>query len=143
MRKVLFLIAVATAMVAIPVASASADYGKGAERQIELSANLGGRDGGGVWLWIELNSKGKGDYAGSDCGHGGLGAAADKGDVEWKEVGGELVITGIVLNGLEGFHTTVTVPSNVGHYTGSLGSFVTLPAFIPSSLGNSQLQVAP
>jgi hypothetical protein len=53
------------------------------------------------------------------------------------------VITGITLNGLEGFPTTVTVPFKVGHYTGTLGSFLTLPGFIPSSLGKSQLQVAP
>jgi hypothetical protein len=142
MRKVLFLAALAVAAIAIPVTSASASYGKGAERQIELSANLGGPEGGGAWLWIELNSEGTGDYTGSDCGHG-LGAVADKGDVEWEEVGGELVIKGIVLNGLEGFPTTVTVPAKTGHYTGTLGSFLTLPEFIPSGIGNSQLQVAP
>jgi hypothetical protein len=141
MRKALFFVALAAAMVAVPAASASA-YGKGAERQIELSANLGGREGGGVWLWIELNSEGTGDYTGSDCGHG-LGAAADMGDVEWEEVGGQLVITGVVLNGLEGFPTTVTVPAKLGHYTGTLGSFLTLPEFIPPFVGKSQLQVAP
>jgi hypothetical protein len=53
------------------------------------------------------------------------------------------VITGIVLNGLEGFPTTVTVPAELGHYTGKLETFLTLPPFIPSSVGRSQLQVAP
>jgi len=53
------------------------------------------------------------------------------------------VITGMVLNGLEGFPTTVTVPAKLGHYMGNLGTFLTLPPFIPSSLGTSQLQVAP
>jgi hypothetical protein len=143
MRKLLLLAALTAAIVAIPVASASADYGKGAYRQIELSANIGGRHGGGVWLWIVLNSNGKGDYAGSDCGHGGVGAASDKGDVEWERVGSNLMITGVVLNGLEGFPTTVTVPAKTGHYKGTVGEFLTLPAFIPPNIGNSQLQVAP
>lgn len=144
MRRVLFLTTLVAAMVAIPVASASADYGTGAEHQIELSANLAGRGGGGVWLWIELNSEGTGNYAGSDCGHGGQGAAADKGDVEWEEVEGQLVIHGVVLSGLGEFPTTVTVPAESGHYTGSLGSFIELP-FPPevTESGNSQLQVAP
>jgi hypothetical protein len=52
------------------------------------------------------------------------------------------VISGIVLNGLGGFQATVTVPAAYGHYTGTIGSFITLPAFIPN-IGNSQLQVAP
>lgn len=155
MRKLLFLAALTAALIAIPVAGASADYGKGAYRQIELSANTPGREGGGAWLWIELNrskptsTNGTGDYAGSDCGHGGLGAASDKGDVEWEEVGGKLVIHGVILNGFrsplfpEGFETTVTVPAETGHYTGPIGKFLTLPFFIDPSKGNSQLQVAP
>jgi hypothetical protein len=44
---------------------------------------------------------------------------------------------------LEGFPTTITVPDSYGHYTGTVGSFLTLPPFIPASIGNSQLQVAP
>jgi hypothetical protein len=152
MKRLLLLAGVLTAMIVVPVASASADYGKSAVRQIELSANLAGREGGGVWLWIELNSNHTGDYTGSDCGHGGQGAASDKGDVEWESVTmegkEELVITGVILNGLAEWPTVVTVPAKVGHYKGALGTFLTLPPFIippevAAVAGNSQLQVAP
>ena len=128
---------------------ASADYGKGAVYQIELSANASGPQGGGVWLWFGLNKDGTGDYQGSDCGHGGAGAAHDGGDVTWAVDRGKVVISGVVLNGLPGpdgtpgFPTTVTVPAAYGHYTGTLGSFIILPPFIPSGIGSSQLQVAP
>jgi hypothetical protein len=53
------------------------------------------------------------------------------------------VIPNVVLNGLGGFPATVTVPDTLGHYTGTVGSFITLPPFIPVGAGNSQLQVAP
>ena len=124
-------------------ATALADYGSGAQYQIELSANISGKSGGGAWLWISLNSDGTGDYSGADCGHGGAGAASDKGDVTWTMSGGSVVISGVVLNGLGGFPTTVTVPASYGHYTGTVGTFLTVPSFIPSFVGNSQLQVAP
>jgi hypothetical protein len=122
---------------------ASADYGKGAVYQIELSANASGPQGGGVWLWFGLNKDGTGDYQGSDCGHGGAGAAHDGGDVQWAVINGNVVIKHVILNGLEGFDATVTVPAAYGHYTGTLGSFITLPSFIPPNIGKSQLQVAP
>lgn len=122
---------------------ASADYGKGAVYQIELSANASGPQGGGVWLWFGLNRDHTGDYQGSDCEHGGAGAAHDGGDVTWSVVGGNVVISGVSLNGLGGFPATVTVPAAYGHYTGTLGSFITLPPFIPPNIGKSQLQVAP
>jgi hypothetical protein len=124
-------------------ATALADYGSGAQYQIELSANISGKSGGGAWLWISLNSDGTGDYSGADCGHGGAGAASDKGDVTWTMSGGSVVISGVVLNGLGGFPTTVTVPAAYGHYTGTVGTFLTVPSFIPSFVGTSQLQVAP
>ena len=73
---------------------------------------------------------------------GGLGAAPDAGSTTWTDVGGKLVIPNVVLNGLGDFHATVTVPDTLGHYTGTVGSFITLPG-IPAYLGNSQLQVAP
>ena len=124
-------------------ATALADYGSGAQYQIELSANISGKSGGGAWLWISLNSDGTGDYSGADCGHGGAGAASDKGDVTWTVSGGSVVIVGVVLNGLGGFPTVVTVPTAYGHYTGTVGTFLTVPSFIPSFVGTSQLQVAP
>jgi hypothetical protein len=121
---------------------AAADYGNGAVRQIELSANVAGPQGGGLWLWIELNGNHTGDYNGADCGHGD-GAASDKGDVWWETVGSNIVIHNVVLNGLGGFNATVTVPWATGHYTGTVGSFIALPPFIPPFVGTSQLQVAP
>jgi len=121
-------------------------YDGGQIYNIELSANIPGVQGGGIWLWIGLDPDGQGDYSGADCGHGGLGAAADKGDVTWHYVGANnesIVINGLVLVGLDGFVTTITVPSKTGHYTGTLGTFLTLPGFIPPFIGFSQLQVAP
>jgi len=140
-----FLVAclVATAAAGATSATALADYGSGAQYQIELSANISGKSGGGVWLWISLNRDGTGDYSGADCGHGGAGAASDKGGVTWTMSGGSVVISGIALNGLGGFPTTVTVPAAYGHYTGTVGTFLTVPSFIPSFVGTSQLQVAP
>jgi hypothetical protein len=144
MRKLVLLVALAAAAAAVFAASASASYGTGAVYQIELSANIPGTQGGGVWLWITLNNNGGGDYSGSDCGHGGAGAVSDKGDItSWSDSGGLLTINGVALNGLGGFPTTVTVPDAYGHYTGTIGSFLTLPGFIPPFLGFSQLQVAP
>jgi hypothetical protein len=152
MKRLAFFIVVAVAWATAFSATASADYGPHAYRQIELSANAPGRDGGGVWLWIELNSNGTGDYAGSDCGHGGAGAASDKGDVTWQQTGDSIVISGVVLNGLptnppvdfSPWHTTITVPAKTGHYVGTgVGAFLTLPNFIPAGEGFTQLQVAP
>lgn len=54
-----------------------------------------------------------------------------------------MTITGVVLNGLGGFPTTITVHATTGHYSGTIGSYLTLPAFIPPFIGTSQLQVAP
>jgi hypothetical protein len=123
---------------------ASADYGPGSEYQIELSANVSGTQGGGIWLWIELNQNGTGDYHGSDCPHGSPGAASDSGDVTWAVSGSQVVISGVVLNGFPGgFPATVAVPAANGHYTGTLGSFITLPPGIPPFIGDAQLQVAP
>lgn len=144
MKRLALLAALAVAAAAVFATTASADYGTGAAYQIELSANIPGTQGGGVWLWITLNSKtGGGDYSGSDCGHGGEGAVSDKGDISsWSDSGGTLTIKGVVLNGLGGFPTTITVPDTYGHYTGTISSFLTLPGFIPP-VGFSQLQVAP
>jgi hypothetical protein len=151
--KLVFLVLVAAAVVvsAIFATSASADYGKGALYQIELSVNTPGRDGGGVWLWIALHPDFTGDYAGSDCGHGGAGAASDKGDVTWHYSGDSVVIDGVALNALPvavfpvfippPYMPTITVPRAYGHYTGDDHAFMTFPSFIPVG-GFSQLQVA-
>ncbi|HET6916440.1 MAG TPA: hypothetical protein VFH56_10175 [Acidimicrobiales bacterium] len=85
-------------------------------------------------LWYALNSVGTGDYHGSDCGHG-IGAVADAGDVTWHQTGNNIEIDGTVLAGLGNFPATVTVPAAYGHYTGTLGSYITLPGFIPPQMG--------
>jgi hypothetical protein len=59
-------------------APAFADYGKTAVYQVELSANISGQHGGGVWLWLELSNDGSVDYTGSDCGHGGQGYSSER-----------------------------------------------------------------
>src|SRR5690242_6117890 len=80
---------------------ALADYGNTAQYQIEISGNIPGHQGGGIWLWIELSSDGTGTHQGSDCGHAGQGAAHDSGDIKWVNNGnGTLTIKGVVLNGL-------------------------------------------
>lgn len=144
-RKAAFALSASAAMLAggLGLAAPASAYGNTAVYQIELSANISGHAGGGVWLWIELDSNGTGDYNGSDCGHAGQGAAADSGGVSWSDNGGTLTITGVTLNGLGGFPTVITVPDSYGHYTGTVGSYLTLPPFIPTFIGNSQLQVAP
>jgi hypothetical protein len=121
----------------------AADYGPGAVYQVELTANEGGHDGGGVWLWMALYPSGEGDYRGADCGHG-FGSARDSGDLTWQVVGDSVVISGVVLNGFGvPVPTIITVPKTYGHYSGTIGTFLTLPAFIPPTVGTSQLQVAP
>jgi len=155
-RRMLIVLSALLGLLAGSLAAAlpaQAEYGKSAVYQIELSANLVGKDskllggeGGGVWLWIELSNDHTGDYTGSDCGHGdgGGSAASNRGEVTWWDSNGWITINGVVLNGLGGYPTTITVPDTYGHYTGSIGSYLTLP-FPPSvtSLGFSQLQVAP
>jgi hypothetical protein len=151
-RKLLVLIALVASVAAATAASASAQYGVGAVYQIELSMNIPGKQGGGVWIWLELDRNGTGDYAGSDCGHGGQGAASDKGGLTWTQVGDQLVISGVTYKGLPTspmtgdftpFAPTITVPATYGHYTGVDDTYTTLPGWIPSGVGFAQLQVAP
>ena len=129
--------------VTLATAGPASAYGNSEVYQVELSANISGSGGGGVWLWFGLSSDHTGDYHGADCGHRNGPATSDGGDVTWQVVGNQVVISGVVLNGLGGFPATVTVPAAYGHYTGTIGSFITLPPFIPPGIGSSQLQVAP
>jgi len=131
---------------------ALADYGPGNIYQVEISSNIGGPQGGGIWLWLALSpnpgttSSGTGDYAGADCGHGD-GAVADKGDVTWTKTGGTLTITGVTLIGLGGVPVTITVRSTYGHYRTDIVSvfptFSDPPFSLPTGVGFSQVQVAP
>lgn len=145
----------AGALFAVP--QAQADYGQGAVYQIELSLDDNVTEhgqGGGIWLWIALYPDRTGDYAGSDCisqggRYGVHGAYPDQGDVTWTYAnnGSSVVISGVLIEGWAalGFdpHTTITVPSLYGHYTGTLGTFLTLIPPIDPNDGMSQLQVAP
>jgi hypothetical protein len=131
-------------VVAATAAPAAADYGSGNIYQIEISSNVAGPDGFGVWVWFALSpsagstTSGTGDYAGSDCGHG-FGAVADLGEVTWSVSGGTLTITGFVLNGFNGLPVTITVPAAYGHYSTDVASvFQGAP---PG--GFSEVQVAP
>jgi hypothetical protein len=54
-----------------------------------------GRGRCGIWLWIELNANGTGDYQGADCGHG-LVWVRDSGEVTWPRERIQLVICGVV-----------------------------------------------
>ena len=137
-----------TGLVATGFAGAGPAYaGQGGDAvyQVEISVNIPSPRGGGVWLWYELDRNGTGDYQGSDCGHGGAGSAHDWGDVTWSYSpdDSQVVILGTVLHGLGDFPSTVTVPSAYGHQRGTDETFMTLPPFIPSGVGDTELQVAP
>jgi hypothetical protein len=146
-------VSAAATVVAVAAAPAAADYGRGALYQVEITANEGGPNGGGIWLWIELtpttgsSTSGTGDYAGSDCGHG-HGAAPDRGDVTWSASNGTLTITGVVLNGfgpLGPVPVTISVPSGYGHYAYPTNAFTSIFAGLPPFLtgGKAQVQIAP
>jgi hypothetical protein len=138
-----FLVGLGAAVLA--ATPAAADYGQGAQYQIEISANLPGFNGGGVWIWTELSTDGTGQYQGADCGHGAQpGAVPDGGTETWSVNSGVITIKGVVLNGLGGFPTTITVSATNGHYSFSgTDEVLTLPSFIPPEAGFTQVQVAP
>lgn len=126
MKKLLRAAMVAAVVAAVAVVftgTASADYGQGTAYQVEITANLSGPHGGGIWLWLALTptsaTGGTVDYTGSDCGHG-VGAAPDNGEATYTVSGSSLVISGVALNGLAGFGlspATITVPRAYGHYS--------------------------
>jgi hypothetical protein len=132
MNRILVVLVAFVACAVVLPATASADYGTGAYRQIEA---------------VRQRPRPAGRWG------VGAGAASDKGDLTWQQVGSNLVISGVVLNGLptdpsigdfSPFHTTITVPMKTGHYAAAgVGAYLTLPSFIPAGAGFSQLQVAP
>jgi hypothetical protein len=165
LRRSFFALAIVGAALTLPTADAGkpgdTSYGPGALYQIELvsgdngaslqippgkEGGFKGPKGGGIWLWIALYPNNTADYAGSDC-IDGFGSFVDRGDATWAYSGGSIVITGVHLYGLEfffpDFHTTITVPAIYGHYTGTVGTFMTLPDVIPPDGGMSLVQVAP
>jgi hypothetical protein len=122
---------------------ALADYGQGAQYQIELSYNCNnpcslvpGTTGAGVWLWIELSANHTGDYQGSDCLHGSA-AIADSGSVTWTDTAGHLVVSGLNLAG-GALPPLVVVPDTYGHYR-----FAGYPVPGFPALGTTELQIAP
>ncbi len=151
MKRLVLTLATLAASAGLAASTASADYGPGAVYQIEISSNVPGPHGGGIWLWIELNADGGGDYAGSDCGRGAdERARSDRGDVaSWSVGGGVLTIEGVVLNGLGALPVTITIPlppSGYGHVTTDLVTiFPDLETVlgIPPGVGFSQVEVAP
>jgi hypothetical protein len=132
-------------------ARAASDYGPGAVYQVEISSNITGKNGGGIWLWIELNADGTGDYSGSDCGRGSAErATSDRGEItSWSIADGVLTINGVKLNGFGGLPVTITVPlpaSGYGHVTTDVISIFPALATVlglPPGVGFSQVQVAP
>src|SRR5260221_927998 len=127
----------AAALITAAAEPALADYGTGAQFQIEISANnVGGVPGDGVWLWIALNKNGTGDYTGADCIHTGSfglnGAGHEQGDVTWTDSGGKLTITGVGLIGGQ-FPVTLVVPDRYSHYVRPSDSLV--PGVAPGPLG--------
>jgi len=134
-----------------PAAAApSAPPGGDAAYQVEISANVPGRTGGGSWYWLELDKDGGGIYAGSDCAHGGGGASAARGTLTWQQQGDQLVINGVVSPGLPPFaYEPILVPAAYGHYVKSFAQVLpTLTSFLTSvgadpSNGSVQVQVAP
>jgi hypothetical protein len=150
MKKLLRLagIGAAVMLAALALASvASADYGKGALYQVEISANnVGGVPGDGVWLWIALNRDHTGDFEGTDCIHTGSGggpngAAHQAGDVTWTDTNGRLVISGVTVIGGQ-FPVTVSVRDTYGHYTAPSDSVIQNFPFGGIG-GTAQVQVAP
>lgn len=90
--------AMAVGMAAAGVAPAAADYGSGAQYQVEVSSNPGGF---GFWLWAELGPGQTSDYQETDCIHLGGGhatdaAAHDSGSLSsWSAGNGTLTMNGM------------------------------------------------
>lgn len=138
----------ATAVAAAP-GVAFADYGPGAQHQVEISASLpanffGPGTGGGIWLWIELSglpTGGTGDYQGADCLHhtpiGPTGAGADSGTVAWSDTSGTITITGVTIGGTT--PVTITVP-DAGHENLPISQVFSGLGPVP---GSAMVEVAP
>jgi hypothetical protein len=77
--RLLFALCSASVLVAVIFVArgappAFADYGPGAQYQVEISSNPGGF---GFWLWAELGPGQTSDYQETDCIHLGGGHATD------------------------------------------------------------------
>jgi len=159
-RSLLALVASAAlgvATLAVSATPAGADYGPGVKYQVTISANMPGRDGGGLWLWFALtpsaagSNSGTADYAGADCGHGGIGAFPDRGDgLPYTDNGTRLVLgtsQDPIPTGLGPM--IVSVPDTYGHTHTVTFELLSPPPGFPPELAlplpgwSSQVQIAP
>jgi hypothetical protein len=130
-------------------AAPSPPPGGDAVYQVEISANVPGPTGGGSWFWLELDRDGGGVYAGSDCGHGGIGAAGSHGPISWVQQGDQLLIYGVLSPELPPFvYDPIVVPAAYGHYMKSFAEVLPALAAFLSSVGadvdgTAQVEVAP
>jgi hypothetical protein len=138
------------AVVGTGSAQPSTPPGGDAAYQVEISANVPGKNGGGSWFWLELDKDGGGIYAGSDCAHGGGGASPARGALTWERQGNQLTIHGVQSSGLPPFaYEPILAPASYGHYVETYADVLpTLTAFLTSvgvdlSGGSVQVQVAP
>lgn len=127
--------------------SARADYGQGAQYQVEISTNP---PGFGLWYWAELDPGGtSGDYQNTDCIHlgrgGPNGAAHTSGSVSgWEINGNVLTMHGVqVVGGVETVDISVPVPSGgYGHSHSVTFTPVNGPPLIAGTFP-AQVQLAP
>ncbi len=158
-RGVVVALALVASLIAVAAfaGSAQADYGPGAQYQVEISANAAT---GAFWIWAELDpSHTSGDYQETDCIHLGGGpafdaAAHDSGSVSgWSVANGMLTMTGVkIIDGLETATISVPLPSS-GTYGHSNGMTLTvtsaivpiIPIGVPLSWSGhaAQVQLAP
>lgn len=151
--------ALAGGMLLSSTGMAFADYGNGAQYQVEISANCNGPGscipsvvkGFGIWFWAELNAGGTGDYQAADCGHvgpgntpGQTGAFHDSGDVTWwySNGGSTITIAGAAIFG-NTVPMTITVPAKLGHSVEPIAQVFDIPALGGALPGTAQVQIAP
>ena len=107
MKRLLVLVAAATAALGVFAAGASADYGTGTVHQVEISAN--DVHGGNFWFWAALGPGQESDYQNTDCIHtaaggnpgaGPNGAGHSSGSLSgWSEHDGMIEMDGVSLIG--------------------------------------------
>jgi hypothetical protein len=145
---ILVLLAVAGALV-VGASSARADYGAGAQYQVEISSNPGGV---GFWVWAELGPGQTSDYQETDCihlggGHANDAAAHDAGSLQgWDNANGVLTMTGMKLIGGAAV-ANVQVSGSYGHsnwvtFTVTWEAAPFFPLGVPITFP-AQVQIAP
>ncbi len=109
---------------------AFADYGPGAQYQVEVSSNP---PGVGFWLWAELGSGQSSDYQETDCIHLGGGhatdaAAHDAGELTgWSVTNDTVTMNGMkLIGGVIMANITVLVPDGTNGYGQVEGITVTV-----------------